>query len=261
MELNNSNYHSNEANRYYMSNSQYKEFMECEAMAMAKIRGDFIQPDKDAYMLGSYVHAWMEGTLDQFKEQNPALFTGKGELYAKYAVGDRMIMTLHNDRLINFLMNGEKEVIFTANMFGMPWKAKFDIYNRERGRIIDLKTVQGLYEKYWDKSVGAYVSFIEAFNYPRQIAVYAEMERIVTGRDGWAESLIIAVTKESEPDKEVIGFDSDRIRYELEVIEQNMPRIIQVKTGAIEPERCGKCTYCKRTKQLKSIKHYAELAV
>ena len=261
MILDSNNYHSIEANQYYMSNSQYKDFMECEAMAMAKITGNLIQPEKDAFMLGSYVHAWMEGTLDQFKENNPALFTQNGQLYAKYAVGDRMIMTLHNDRLINFLMNGEKEVIATANLFGAPWKARFDVYNKERGRIIDLKTVKGLYDKYWDKDSGSYVSFVEAFHYPRQIAVYAEIERVVSGREGWAETLIIAVTKEDEPDKEVIGFDSDRIKYELEEIEKRMPRIIQVKSGLLEPERCTKCMHCKRTKQLKSIKHYSELLV
>ena len=40
MKLTNQNYYSQEANKTYMSVSQLKSFMKCEAAAMAELRGD-----------------------------------------------------------------------------------------------------------------------------------------------------------------------------------------------------------------------------
>lgn len=44
MILNNANYYSPEANKEYMSVSQYKAFMNCEAAAMASISGKYERP-------------------------------------------------------------------------------------------------------------------------------------------------------------------------------------------------------------------------
>lgn len=261
MILTNLNYHSLEANRYYMSNSQYKDFLDCEAMAMAKITGALITPPNDACLLGSYVHAWVEGTLDEFKDQNPALFKQNGELYAKYESAHAMIATLRNDPFIQFVLQGRKEVIITAEMFGTPWKIKLDVYNTERGRFADLKTVANITAKHWDKRQGAYVSFVEAFGYIRQMALYAEIERIATSRRERLEPLIIAISKEDIPDKEVIGMDDDRLQLELMEVEARMERILMVKAGHEQPERCEHCTYCRRTKQLRTITHYSDLVV
>ncbi|WP_367869866.1 PD-(D/E)XK nuclease-like domain-containing protein [Paenibacillus larvae] len=78
-QLNNQNYHSNESNKQYFSNSQYKDFLTCEAMAMAKING-WQQPFTDSLLIGSYVHAYFEGpeAFDEFKETNPGIFSSRG---------------------------------------------------------------------------------------------------------------------------------------------------------------------------------------
>jgi hypothetical protein len=172
-----------------------------------------------------------------------------------------MINTLQNDQFVQFLMQGQKEVIIAAQMFGAPWKAKLDIYNPERGRIVDLKTVQDLYAKFWDKELGIYVNFVEAYGYVRQMALYAEIERIAKGRDKWLEPLIIAVTKHDVPDKDIIGFDDVALQEELEKVAVQMERILSVKNGAVDPRRCEKCIHCRRTKKLRSIRHYSELLV
>lgn len=253
------NYHSKDANLVYMSNSQYKDFMTCEAMAMAKIRGDFINPPNDACLLGSYVHAWLEGTVDQFIEENPSLFKSNGQLYAKYENAGVMIETLRSDKLIQYLFTGEKEVIKTAEMFGTPWKIKMDVYEPGK-KIVDLKTVQEITKKHYHPLYG-YTSFVEAFEYVRQFAVYLEVERLSTGSEEWLEPILVAVSKEDEPDKEAITIDADRLRMELEDVEKNMPRIIAVKAGYEQPNRCEKCKYCRRSKKLKTIVHYSELVI
>jgi hypothetical protein len=259
LELNSSNYHSLEADQVYMSNSQYKDFMTCEAMAIAKLSGAWKEPPNDSLLLGSYVHAWAEGTLDEFKANNPEIFTKKGELYAQYKHADRMIETLANDPFIMFLLQGQKEVIITAEFAGAVWKAKMDVYNPDGGRIVDLKTVREIRGKHWDKDLGCYVSFPEAFGYLRQMSIYAELERIYSGRSDWLETLIVAVSKEDPPDKEVIGMDTRRMEEELAEVERNMPRILEVKNGFAEPKRCGICRYCRETKKLDKVVHYMDL--
>lgn len=258
MELNSQNYHSTEANRRYMSHSQYQDFLSCEAMAMAKLFDGWKEPENTDLLVGSYVHAAIEGKLDEFKIKHPELFTKKGELYAQYKHADKMIEALKSDEFIQFVLTGEKEVIITADMFGVTWKAKLDTYNPGAGRIVDIKTTRSIRDKYWHKDYG-YVSFVEAFGYITQIAIYAEIERLSSGRDGWLETLIVAISKEDPPDKEIILIDEDRIRIELEEVERNMERIIQVKQGKVEPERCEKCRYCRETKKVKKIVHYLDL--
>lgn len=251
------NYHSNEANQVYMSNSQYKDFITCEAMAMAKIRGEFISPPNDACSIGSYVHAAVEGVLDEFRESHPELFKNNGELYAKYEVADRMVRTLEADKLIQFILRGQKEVIMTARMFGVPWKVRFDVYDPGK-KVVDLKTVKSIRDKCWSPSHG-YTSFVEAYEYTRQLAIYLEVERLNTAHEGWLEPVIVAVSKEDEPDKEIITIDADRLQYELDEVAANMPRIALVKSGVEPPTRCEKCKYCRKTKKLTAIIHYSEL--
>ncbi|WP_088908188.1 PD-(D/E)XK nuclease-like domain-containing protein [Brevibacillus formosus] len=259
VELNNQNYHSIEADLVYMSNSQYKDFIECEARAVAKVKGAWIEPPSDALLIGSYVHAWAEGALEEFKASNPALFTKKGELYAHYKVADKMIETLANDPFITFLLQGEKEKIITAEFAGAIWKAKLDVLHAEGERIADIKTVRDIRGKHWDKELGCYVSFVEAYGYLRQMALYVELERIYHGRSHWYDPYIIAVSKEDPPDKEVISMDTHRIEDELAEIERRMPRIIEVKSGFTEPKRCGTCRYCRETKKLSKVTHYMDL--
>ncbi|UED72112.1 PD-(D/E)XK nuclease-like domain-containing protein [Brevibacillus sp. HD3.3A] len=259
LELNNSNYFSLEADQHYMSNSQYKDFVECEARAMEKLTGSWKEPPSEALLLGSYVHAWAEGTLDEFKTNNPELFTKKGELYAQYKHADKMIETLAKDPFIMFLLQGEKEKIITAEFAGAVWKAKLDVRNEEGERIVDLKTVRDIRGKHWDKELGCYVSFVEAYGYLRQMALYAELERIYYGHSHFYETYIVAVSKEDPPDKEVIGMDQHRMEEELAEIERRMPRVLEVKSGNAEPKRCENCRYCRETKKVTKVVHYMDL--
>ena len=66
LELDQNNYYSPEANQQYFSVSQYKDFMKCEAMAMAKINGTYQPAMTKAMLTGSFVDAYFEGTLDAF---------------------------------------------------------------------------------------------------------------------------------------------------------------------------------------------------
>ncbi|MCY8425195.1 PD-(D/E)XK nuclease-like domain-containing protein [Bacillus vallismortis] len=227
---------------------------------MAKINGEWTPPTSEALLFGQYVHAWLEGeqAFEEFKKNTPSLFTQKDQLYKQYQLADLMIEAIQHDDLCMFVLQGEKEVIVTAELFGVPWKGKLDVYNPAGGRFSDLKTARSLREKVWDPEIG-YCSFVEANGYIAQMALYAELEKRMTGRNEWLEPLIVGVSKEDPPDKAVINIDEGRMEVELEDIEKRMERIIQVKYGGEKPERCEKCKYCRTTNQLNSIIHFSEL--
>ncbi len=77
--LSKENYYSNEIDRQYMSNSQYKSFLQCEVATMAKLNGEWTPSTSEALLFGQYVHAWLEGeqAFDEFKMNTPSLFTQK----------------------------------------------------------------------------------------------------------------------------------------------------------------------------------------
>jgi len=265
MQLKRDNYHTTEADRHYMSVSQYKDFLCCEALAMAKLRGEWIPPINQNYQVGSYIHAWAEGPshLAEFIADNPSMFTKKGELYSQFRQADQMIATLADDPLVMFALTGHKEVIMTGDLAGSKWKIRMDVYNPDgKRRIVDLKTTRNINELVWSTERGCKVSFVDAYNYSLQMAVYAEIERQNSGSMDWAETYIVAVSKEDPPDKAVISMADDaRFARELYEVEQNMTRILAVKEGLIPPTRCEKCAYCRSTKRLKKVLHYSEIGL
>lgn len=262
MELTRENYHSVEANRFFMSNSQYKDFLKCEAQTLAKINGEWIEEQSDAFMVGSYVHAWQEGRRKDFIGKNPSMFKKDGSLKATFIVADKMIETLERDQFVMFVLEGMKEQIFTAEMFGCWWKVMIDSYNPEKRRSVDLKTTRSITDKAWNDESHAKISFIENYGYMIQSTLYSEIERIATGRSpgDWFDFYIVAVSKQDVPDKEVISLvDPERYAIELINIENNMKRILSVKAGKSEPEHCGHCDYCRSIKKLSRAIHYKEL--
>lgn len=261
MKLNKDNYYSLEADKHYMSVSQYKNFLKCEAAALARVQGIYSEPKSEALLFGSYVHSWLDGTIEEFKESNPQLFSSKGpskgELKATYQNANEMIKVLENDPFIMMALQGEKEVIMTGELFGVHWKIRMDVYNPKFSRFADLKTVKSIREKYWHEDRG-YCSFVEAYGYITQMAVYSEIER--QNRDGdRLESYIVAVSKENPPDKAVISIDEVSIEEEIYEVESRMERIVALKSGELTPKRCEKCDYCRRTKKITSVIHYLEL--
>ncbi|MFD3271483.1 PD-(D/E)XK nuclease-like domain-containing protein [Paenibacillus dendritiformis] len=263
LQLNNNNYYSDEANRLYMSNSQYKDFRTCEAMAMAKL-GGWQEPPSDALLVGSYVHAYFEGpeAFEAFKAATPEIISKqgptKGRLKSQFREADAMIAAIGNDPLCMFILQGQKEVIMTAEFAGAHWKIKMDNYAPDRLRFSDIKTVQSITKETWDPE-GGYVSFVEAQGYVTQMALYAEIERRKYGRDGWIEPYIVAVSKEDPPDIAVVSINVYDIKRALDEVERYMPRILAVKSGQEEPERCERCRFCRGTKVLNRIIHYSEL--
>lgn len=239
MILTNENYYSDIANREYMSVSQYKQFIDCEAAAMADLRGEWVRPKTKALLVGSYIDSWFEGTLDVFKSENSEIFKRDGHLKADYVQAEEIIDFLQKDNTFMEYMSGEKQTIFTAEMFGTKWKIKVD--SLHPSKIVDLKVMRSM-ERIMGKS------FVEHWGYDLQMAVYSEVVKRATGKD--LPTFLAVVTKQDPPDKDVISVPEWRRKELLSDVEKTMPHILAVKSGAVAPERCGVCDYCRATKMI-----------
>jgi len=235
MILNNENYFSAEANKLYMSISEFKNFQRCPALAMAKLRGEWQQEKTTALLVGSYVDSHFEGTLDIFRAQNPEIFMKNGNLKADYRRAEDIICRIESDDLFMQYMSGQKQVVCTGELFGTPWKIKIDSLLPDK--IVDLKVMRSM-----DRVMG--ISFVEYWQYDFQMAVYSEIHG-----EG-LETYLAVGTKEDPPNLEIIHIPEWRRDECLRVIERDMPEILAVKRGEIEPERCGVCEYCRATKIL-----------
>ena len=241
MTLTNENYYSAETNSEYMSVSQYKQFKNCEAAAMAQIKGEWEQPKTTALLVGSYVDAWFEGTLEEFKQNNPEIFKRDGSLKADYLQAEEIIERVQKDSVFMQYMSGRKQVIREAELFGCKWKIKID--SRLRDKIVDLKVMRSM-----ERIMGR--SFVEHWGYDLQMAVYAAVEEKALNRRAPLSTYLAVVTKQTPADIEVIEIPAWRREELLHEVECSMPHILDVKSGRVEPERCGVCEFCRATKKI-----------
>lgn len=252
--INNSNYFSLENNLKYFSNSQYKAFSECESAGLAMVKGEYREEKTTALLVGSYVDNYFSGTLDQFKEENPSIFSSKGqtkgELKSDYIHANYIIERIERSDYFMKFLQGEKQVIKTGEIFGIPFKIKMDSYFPGK-TIVDLKIMRDFKSQWKD---GLKLNFVEFWKYDFQSAIYQHIE------GNKLPFIIAAATKEKpEPDIGVFIILQDRLDYCLSQVKENIQRFADIKKGLIEPTRCEKCDYCKSTKILTEIVDYSSL--
>jgi hypothetical protein len=243
--LTSDNYFDIENQIKYMSVSQFKAFEKCEAAALAEVMGDIERERTTALLVGSFVDAYFEGTLDVFKEKNPQLFKRNGELKSEYIQAETIIKRIERDPLFMFFLNGEKQVIMTGSIEGIPVKVKIDSYHPDK-MIVDLKVMKDFKPIYVEEK--GRLSWIEAWEYDLQGAVYQEIVRQNTGKK--LPFFIAGATKEKEPDIDIIEIPQPYLDVELERFKENIIRYDGIKKGFFQPRRCEKCDYCKQTKVL-----------
>lgn len=243
MKLSEDTYYGKEANKVFFSVSQYKDFCKCEAMAMARIRGEYEQLTTKAMLIGTLVDRWFEGTLEQLRKESPNIFYCRnGSLRADFRKADEIIKRVQKDDRFMQFMSGEKQKILTFEMFGAPWKMKMDSFV-EGICITDLKVVQNF------KSLAFW-------RYDLQGAVYQSGAEVCGY--GRLPFYLAAATKEVVTNFDIFQIDQATLDMALREIEGNMPRLIAVKAGLEEPHYCGVCDYCKSMKKAR-IRNYSEL--
>ena len=240
--LTESNYYSNEADLHYMSVSQYKSFRNCEAKTLASLNGKYKEDSSDDLLFGSYVDSAIEGTLEQFKAENPQIFKNNGEPYAKFVKAEELVQLIKKNKKFMEFLSGEKQVILTFNLFDVDWKIKMDSFVRDIC-ITDLKTARN-------------TEGIVKWRYDIQGAIY--QKGVELNDLGKLPFYLAVATKEDIPDLNIFQIPQSTLDLALMEVEENLPHIMEVKSGKIAPTRCEKCDYCKRTRKT-TIRNYNEL--
>lgn len=207
---------------------------------MAKITGEYSEPQTTALLVGSYIDSYFEGTLKKFKDEHLDIFKRDGSPKADYVQAEEIIERIKSDSLFMQYMSGKKQVICTAELFGAKWKIKIDSLCPDK--IVDLKIMRSM-----ERVMGR--SFVEYWGYDLQLAIYNKVWECKHHRD--LETYLAVATKQSPPDIDIIHVPAWHRKECLAEIEKNMPHILAVKEGREPAERCGMCPYCRATKQIK----------
>lgn len=237
----------NAANYYepspYMSASQFKAFLDCEACALAEAERRHSREETTALLQGKYVDAYFTGDLEEFRGAHPELFKKDGTLKSTYQACEAAIQRIERDTVALEYLEGDKQVIVTGEIEGVPCKGKLDVL--AGNRIVDLKCMRDFEPRYIN---GERLDFIRAWGYDIQAYFYTELVRQQYGER--MPFYILAVTKETSPDLMLVEIPDWLIRSAGEVVRHYIGRFDAIKRHEIEPRRCGRCAYCKETKKL-----------
>jgi hypothetical protein len=265
-------------NKQFFSVSQYKDFLRCESMAMAKINGTYSQPKSEALLLGSLLDELLTGTkksqIEFIAENYAELFQKSSKVYSElnkieevdrvpiltewysegffntenkpYANVAQAIQTAAKVRQQPLMMkhlSGQKQKIMTGEISGVPFKIKMDSY--KKGEFIaDLKYMKSL------RSPNMFESMVKYWGYDIQGAIYQEIVRQNTGKR--LPFFLVIATKETPvhlDDAEIKQYDLDAA---LEEVKKRIEKFHAIKSGEILPERCEEydCNYCTETRIL-----------
>ncbi len=250
MELNAKNYYQPSP---YMSASQFKAFLNCEAAALAEAERTYTRELSTALLQGQYVDAHFTGNEEVFREAHPELFKKDGTLKSTYQACEAAIARIEKDPTAMEYLEGAKQLIVTGEIEGVPCKGKLDVLGN--GRIVDLKCMRDFAPVYKD---GERLDFIRAWGYDIQAYFYTELIRQYTENNEAWPFYILAVTKEASPDLLLVEIPDWLIRSAGEVVRHYIKRFDAIKKHEIQPRRCGKCAYCKETKVIEKPMKYEE---
>ncbi|GMC01148.1 PD-(D/E)XK nuclease-like domain-containing protein [Enterococcus thailandicus] len=252
--LSDENYYSNEADWQYMSTSQYKSFLKCEAAALAKLKGEW-QPvsDPKALLVGNYVHSYFESleVHEAFKKENKSkMFSSRKPhgLLKDFQIAEQMIDRLIAEDAFLNIYQGEKEAIVIGELFGATWKGKIDCLNLEESYFVDIKTTKDMHERKWNDEYGTRETFLVNFGYVLQMAIYQELILQQFGKH--CIPIVAAVSKQTPSEARLITIDEDKMAYELVLLKEKIERIVKVKNGEEKPHVCGVCEYCRENNRI-----------
>lgn len=287
MNLTNANYYGPEANREYMSKSQFGSWQECEAATLAELVGEYTPEKSTALLVGGYIDAALDSPeeLAKFRAAHPEMFKKDGGLKADFVQAEQIVARCLSDRLFCLLTGNapetkdhvQRQFVLVGQIAGVPFRGKADYLLDEEackiimaefpetvealggpfteGAIVDLKSTKD-FGQVWDEKAWAKVNWIDAWDYPAQGGVYQELLRQMTEKT--LPFVIVAATKEKTTDIGAFYIPQGDLDAALRVVEDNAPVYQDIKLGKVEPMRCENCAYCRSTKKLTGIRNYKE---
>lgn len=252
MELTEENYFSKEASQIYTGSSEVKDFLKCEACALAKLNGEWQEEKSKSMLVSSYIDEAISGTLDKFKEQNPEIFLKNGELKADYKIADEVLKQMQDDEMFMKYLNGEHQVIMTGEISGVPVKIKIDSYFPSKC-IVDLKAMANL-DLIWNDKTKQRENFIDYYQYTLQAALYQEIVRQNTGKQ--LPFIIAACTKEKYSQRALLQIPQEELDLKIEFLKNYLPHLQDLKQGKVQATSCNHCNFCISRQKVDRIWYY-----
>lgn len=233
----------------YMNCSTLKTYRECSSKALSISKGEYTQDfsDNDAILVGKYVDAAIEGTLEEFIENNPKIYSyGKKEkgLRKSFEDANIMIKKIQMDKTANILLTGDKQTIYVGEIAGIKVKCKIDNINHENEFFSDFKTARDIFEVQYNPETKERETFIQFRGYLLQLAFYREIIRQNTGK------LYNAGIVSYDKTKDLRGLSLLVQPDELEEPYEEILRLLEKHKKALDGDhkRCEKCDYCNSTR-------------
>lgn len=260
MDITPSNYHSLDAKRANMSNSQWKSWLACGAATKAQLAGEYTPETTEAMLVGSFVDCALT-TPDLFEawktDHAEHISLKKGGLKAPFELGLAMIDRVQKDPIFaQIKAKAKSQVVLKGTINNQPWLYMADwIMDASDGPVLlDLKTTAS-FDDQWAECSGRNIKvpWYDAWGYWRQLAV---------GRDIYYQNYgimptcgIVAVTKQDPPSIGVWVME-DVYRFEAEIrrIEELTGLVMAQKQGLVPPSACGACPYCREKSSLSAEK-------
>ncbi len=247
MILTQKNYFSKKANMEFFSVSQFKAFEKCQNSALAEVKGKYQREKSVALLVGQFVDAHFDGNLFEFIRDNPEVSKKDGSLKAEFVQArDVIIPRIERDKTFMKHISGGKQVIMTGEICGVPIKIKMDSFRP--GKAIDDMKIMKDFEPIFVPEKGL-LPWWTAWEYDLQGAVYQEIVRQNTGDK--LPFYLDAATKEKVPDIDVLHIHQDELDFAMERFKADIEMYDAIKKGIIQPERCGKCDWCKISKVIR----------
>ena len=249
MILNRDNYFSVEADKEFMSVSQFKNFEKCEAKALNDIEKES-QEDKQCFLEGQLFEALVSGDAKLFIAQHPELVSSRGttagQLKANFIKVANAAKKFNSQKFFaDIVEKCEKQVILTGEICDVKVKCAIDLFDKKTNSIYDIKCMKDFKEQ-WNTEEKKYVPWYYAYGYVLQLAVYRELVRQNFGEP--KELGLLSASKEDSPDIQALSFSSDLLDLELEKFKTYIKRYDKIKKGLLEPDSCKYCDYCKANK-------------
>ena len=252
--LNDDNYFSQENELKYTGSSQIKAFLQCEACALAKLKGEWEEEKSKAMLVSSYIDSAISGSAEfsKFVNENPDIFTKAGDLKADYKIADEVLNQMQQDEMFMKYLNGDHQVIMTGEISGVPVKIKIDSLHKDKC-IVDLKAIAN-FDLIWNEETHQKENFIDYYDYITQAALYQEIVRQNTAKQ--LPFIIAAATKQKYSERALLQIPQEIMNLKLDFLQQYLPHLQDVKQGKVKPTSCGHCNYCISKKKCDGIYYY-----
>ena len=272
--------------RDILSASTIKAFANCEAAALAELKGEYSRPTSTALLVGSYIDAALDsdGELDKFLTAHPEIVNSRtGALKADFQRAADIVARCKEDALFRALTvdspaEGHQYIVTgtigtDGNGNHIPCKGKLDFllmpdyleqlaarfphwadFFRSAaaagGLIIDLKSAANTDEQ-WSDEDGCRIPWLQSWRYDRQLAIYRELYR--QRSEHVLPVLVVVATKEPNTSLLALTIDSGTLDEGLADAQALAPRAWAVMHGQAEPCYCGHCAHCRSVRKLEQM--------